>query len=83
MRPFVWTTLLLISAVCALASDYAERIAPLIDPAKLATLATRGANPRVQKATYWLAKAKQDKEDPATVAADAVRLATPTHWQQR
>ena len=68
-------SLLLLSALCLHASDYAERIAPLIDPAKLATLAARGANPRVQKVTYWLAKAKQDKEDPATVAADAVKLA--------
>jgi hypothetical protein len=29
--------------------DYAVKIAPLIDPAKLATLGERGANPRVQK----------------------------------
>ena len=36
------------SAACA------QNLAPLIDPAKLATLGKRGANPRVQKAVYWL-----------------------------
>ena len=75
MRLSLIPSLLLLAALTALGSDYAERIAPLIDPAKLATLAARGANPRIQKVTYWLAKAKEDKEDPATVAADAVRLA--------
>ena len=39
-------------------TDYAKRIAPLIDPAKLATLGKRGANQRVQKAVYWLAEAR-------------------------
>lgn len=33
--------------------DYAKNIASLIDPAKLATLRARGANPRVQKYVYW------------------------------
>ena len=36
-------------------TDYAKRIAPLIDPAKLATLGKQGANQRVQKVVYWLA----------------------------
>ena len=40
--------------------DHAARIASLIDPAKLATLGERGANPRVQKAVYWLATARKD-----------------------
>ena len=39
--------------------DCAAKIAPLIDPAKLATLSQRGANPRVQKAVYGLEMARQ------------------------
>ncbi|CAG0989083.1 hypothetical protein ARNL5_03096 [Anaerolineae bacterium] len=34
-----------------------SRLAALLDPAKLATLGARGANPRVQKAVHWLAVA--------------------------
>ena len=69
---------LLLSALCCLAGtveDYSRKIAPLIEPAKLATLRVRGANPRVQKVTYWLAMAKADKVEPAAVAGDAVRIA--------
>lgn len=47
-------------------------VAPLIDPAKLATLGDRGANPRIQKAVAILWAAKQTGTDPAKVAADAV-----------
>jgi hypothetical protein len=47
-------------------------VAPLIDPAKLATLGDRGANPRIQKAVAILWAAKQAGTDPARVAADAV-----------
>lgn len=47
---------------------------PLIEPAKLATLKDRGANPRVQKITALLWKAKQDGDDPAKVAERAVGL---------
>jgi len=47
-------------------------VAPLIDPAKLATLKDRGANPRIQKAVAILWAAKQAGTDPAKVAADAV-----------
>ena len=54
------------------ASDPSTLIAPLIDPAKLATLADRGANPRIQKATAILWQAKQDGHDPAKVAEKAV-----------
>jgi hypothetical protein len=45
--------------VLAAQTDYAKRIAPLIDPAKLATLGKRGANQRVQKAICWLAEARE------------------------
>ena len=61
---------LLISAVCAwsgVVEDYASKVAPLIDPAKLATLGHREANPRVQKAVYWLAVGRADLADPAKV----------------
>ena len=34
------------------AADYTANLASLLDPAKLATLGPRGANPRVQKAVY-------------------------------
>ena len=74
----VFLGVLLLSALCCLAGtveDYSRKIAPLIEPSKLATLRVRGANPRVQKVTYWLAKAKADKVEPAAVAGDAVRIA--------
>jgi len=51
-----------------------QRIAGLIDPAKLATLAVRGANPRVQKYVAQLAEARLAGFDPAQVAAQAVAL---------
>ena len=56
-------------------SDYAKRIAPLIDPAKLATLGKRGANQRVQKAVYWLAAAREAGQKPDKVLDRAVTLA--------
>ena len=40
--------LLLAAQTAAAQTDYAKNIASLIDPAKLATLRERGANPRVQ-----------------------------------
>ena len=65
--------LLLAFAVCA--EDFAGKIAPLIDPAKLATLGKRGANSRVQKCVYWLATAKAAGEKSDKVAGDAVASA--------
>jgi hypothetical protein len=62
------------SPVKAPTKDYARLIEPLIDPAKLATLGDRGANPRVQKAVAFLWQAKRDGLDPGQVAADAVVL---------
>jgi hypothetical protein len=53
----LWCLLLAFQAVAA-QTDCAKRIAPLIDPAKLATLGKRGANQRVQKAVYWQAEAR-------------------------
>jgi hypothetical protein len=60
-------------------SGAAENIAELINPAKLATLGQRGANPRVQKITYWLRTAQQQGADPKSVAADAVARASYTN----
>ncbi len=54
---------------------YAENIASLIDPAKLARLGEREANPRVQKYVAQLADAKAAGLSPERVAAQAVALA--------
>jgi hypothetical protein len=62
--------LLLAVAVCA--EDFAGKIVPLIDPAKLATLGKRGADSRVQKCVYWLAEARKDGKSPKKVAQVAV-----------
>ena len=67
--------LLLAAQAIAAQPDYAQHIASLIDPAKLATLGKRGANTRVQKAVYWLAAARKEGEKPAKVLDRAVTLA--------
>ena len=74
------TLRLLLLLVCAVFSvsaaelhDYASKISPLIDPAKLATLKTRGAIPRVQKIVYHLEMARRDKVRPADVITSALR----------
>jgi hypothetical protein len=46
---------------------YATRISSLIEPAKLATLGKRGANPRVQKYVAQLAEARLGGIDPTNV----------------
>lgn len=64
-------------AVAVLAGDldrFATDISSLVDPAKLATLDTRGANPRVEKYVVLLAEAKADGVAPKKVAAKAVAL---------
>jgi len=52
--------------------DMPAKLAPLLDPTKLATLGKRGANPRVQKAVAILADSKADGANPAKVARLAV-----------
>jgi hypothetical protein len=64
-----------LSLLAAAPFDHAERIASLIDPAKLATLRQRGANPRVQKAVYWLEVARKEGQAPEKVLDRAVALA--------
>jgi hypothetical protein len=54
--------------------DPAVLLQSLIDPAKLATLADRGANARVQKATAILWHAQSEGQDPVLLADRAVRL---------
>jgi hypothetical protein len=69
---FLALTLLLLAPLCSAAakkSGPAEVIAALINPQKLATLGKRGANPRVQKAVYWLATAHHSGQNITNVAA--------------
>jgi hypothetical protein len=51
-----------------------QRVAALIDPLKLASLAVRGANPRVQKYVAQLQEARLAGHDPAQVVSEAVAL---------
>jgi hypothetical protein len=76
MNRRLWTVLLVFCwclPLMAAQTDYAAKIAPLIDPAKLSTLGKRGANSRVQKYVYWLEMARKDKQDPGKVIDDALR----------
>ena len=52
---------------------YAAKIAPLVNPTKLATLKERGANPRVQKVVYWLAIGKVERAEPSAVIDAALK----------
>lgn len=62
-------------ACAAGTTDHASRIASLIDPVKLSTLAERGANPRIQKCVYWLVVARQQGQSTAAVIDKALVLA--------
>lgn len=66
---------LFLLALTVRAEDYAAKIAPLIDPTKLATLAERGANPRVQKYVAQLAEAQKKGIQAGNVVTQAVALA--------
>jgi hypothetical protein len=68
------TLLARISWSAVVADPFGELISPLVDPAKLATLGPRAANPRVQKYVAHLADAKRAGEDPALVAKRAIEL---------
>jgi len=68
-------TFLLLFSLCANAEDFVGRITPLIDPVKLSTLGLRGANPRVQKYTYWLAEAHRAGENVTNICSAAVQKA--------
>ena len=63
---FLTITLVLFSVAVhaaerATVEHYATNLASLINPAKLTTLGTRGANPRIQKAFAILAAAESEK----------------------
>ena len=76
IAPAIRLALLLLSlGLTVRAGDYASRVAPLIDPAKLATLGERGANPRVQKYVAQLAEAQKKHVPVSRVVAQAVALA--------
>ena len=66
---------LVVVAAAATTASFAQRIAPLIEPAKLAKLGARGANPRVQKYVAQLAEAQQQHVPVSTVVAQAGALA--------
>ena len=71
-----FAALLCLGLLCAAAPrDHASRIASLIDRAKLATLGQRAANPRVQKAVYWLSVARAEGQQPVVVLDRAVAQA--------
>ena len=74
-----WLILLVFAVVAGLQTYYAcsppHQIASLISPAKLSTLGTRAANPRVQKYVAILENARLSGRDPAVVVADAVKIA--------
>jgi len=57
-------TLLLVSAAFGYAGQVSDILVSLCDPAKLATLRERGANPRVQKIVYWLETGRRDGQSP-------------------
>jgi hypothetical protein len=64
--------LLIASAALCRAAEVTSIIVSLADPAKLATLGQRGANPRVQKITYWLEIARRDGDSPEQVMEEAM-----------
>lgn len=79
-----WLALILAAFLPLLASaapaeHYTTNLANLIDPAKLATLGKRGANPRVQKAVALLETGRLDGYPVATIASNAVALARYTN----
>lgn len=50
---------LLVAANIPTDAPFRRALTPLVDPAKLATLGPRGANPRVQKCVYWVESARR------------------------
>jgi len=57
------------------ARDTTTILADLIRPENLATLRSRGANPRIQKCVYWLATARNQNDDAVRLVEQAVRQA--------
>jgi hypothetical protein len=67
-------SLVLLLALAVHAEDYSARLTPLIDPAKLATLGRRGANPRIHKCVYWLDAARKAGQSREKIADEAGML---------
>ena len=67
--------LLPILATAESIATYSQNVAHLIEPAKLATLGKRGANPRVQKTVALLETARREGYAVAIVASNAVVIA--------
>lgn len=63
------------SALAAPLETYSEKLASLIEPARLATLKKRAANPRIEKAVAILEDARADGHAVTAVTADAVKRA--------
>lgn len=77
LRSFLVLVLAVVCSASVFAgqADYADRIADLIKPEKLATLGPRGANPRIQKCVAQLEAARQDGQKVEKVATKAVTIA--------
>ena len=72
---WAWVLCLLLSSTGVLADPaaiYVARISSLIEPAKLATMGKRAANPRVQKYVAQLEEARLAGNNPTNVANEAV-----------
>lgn len=69
------TLVLTLALTASAATNFANNVASLIDPQKLATLGKRGANPRIQKAVAMLEDARKGGFEVATVASNAVYIA--------
>ena len=61
--PFALCLLLATAAACS-AGQIGDVLVSLADPAKLATLGERKANPRVQKIVYWLEIGRREGQSP-------------------
>ena len=70
LRLSLW--LLLASVALCSAGQINDILVPLCDPAKLATLRDRGANPRVQKIVYWLETARRQGESPEALMQETM-----------
>lgn len=68
---FAFGLLLVTAALCS-AAPTTDILVSLCDPAKLATLRDRGANPRVQKIVYWLETARREGQSPEELMHEAM-----------
>jgi len=54
-------------------AEYQTALLSLCDPAKLATLGDRGANPRLKKIVYWLDYARKAGRDPSQLVDEILK----------